>query len=97
MEHMVNTTSAVAGLTWYIGSGHEMKFGGETSLHLIDPGTRTPTSPMSVIRPLRIDRETGVETAVYADYKADLGARLTARAGLRLSSCLAMGPGTVYR
>lgn len=97
MEHMVNTTTAVAGLTWYLGSGHELKFGGEANLHLIDPGTRTPTSPLSVIRPLRIDREAGVETALYADYKADLGARLTARAGLRLSSFLALGPGTVYR
>jgi hypothetical protein len=97
MEHMVNTTSAVAGFTLYLPSGNELKFGGETSLHIIDPGTRTPTSPLSVVKPLKIDREAGVETALYADYKADLGARLTARGGIRLSSFLVLGPGTVNR
>ena len=96
MEHAVNTVTGAAGMTWYLPSGDEMKFGNETRLHLIDPGTRIPTSPLSVIRPLEIDRETGVETALYADYKAEFGARLTARAGLRISSFFVLGPQTVY-
>lgn len=96
MEHMVNTTTARSGLTWYLASGHEMKFGGEVNLHLINPGTRTPVPPLSVVKIMKIDRETGVESALYADYKADIGARLTARAGVRLSSFMALGPGTVY-
>ena len=37
-----------------------------------------------------------MKSALYADYKADLGGRLTARAGFRLSSFLALGPETVY-
>ena len=96
MKHMVNTTAARGGLTWYMPSGNEMKFGGELNLHLIEPGNRAPTSPRSVVKPLNIDRETGLETALYADYKADLGPRLTARAGLRLSTFLALGPETVH-
>jgi len=96
MEHVVNTTTARGGLTWYLHSGHEMKVGGEANLHLIDPGTITPLSPLSVAKPRTLDRETGVESALYADYKADFGSRLTARAGVRLSSLMALGPSTVY-
>jgi hypothetical protein len=96
MAHKVNTTSGKANLTWYMASGHEMQFGGESSLHLITPGTRTPVPPLSVIKNEAIDPETGLETSVYADYKAELAGRLTARAGLRLSSFLALGPQTVY-
>lgn len=96
MAHKVNTTSGKANLTWYLASGHEMQFGGESSLHLISPGTRIAVPPLSVIQNKTIDTETGLETALYADYKADLGGRLTARAGLRMSSFLALGPETVY-
>ena len=96
MEHKVNTISGKANLTWYLASGHEMQFGGESSFHLISPGTRIPGSPLSVIKNETIDTETGLETSLYADYKAELGGRLTARAGLRLSSFLALGPQTVY-
>jgi len=96
MEHMVNTVTARSGFTWYLSSGHEMKFGGEVNLHMIDPGTLTPVPPLSVVRAKKIDRERGAESALYADYKASLGARLTARAGVRLSSFLVLGPGTVH-
>lgn len=96
MLHQVNTTSGKANLTWYLASGHELKFGVETALHFINPGTRTPAPPLSVIKAQTIDTETGLESALYADYKADLGGRLTARAGFRLSSFLALGPETVY-
>jgi hypothetical protein len=96
MAHRVNTTSGKANLTWYLASGHEMQFGGETSFHIISPGTRIPVPPLSVIINETIDTETGLETSLYADYKADLTGRLTARAGFRLSSFLVLGPQTVY-
>ena len=96
MTHKVNTTSGKANLTWYLASGHEMQFGGESSLHLISPGTRIAVPPLSVIRNKKIDTETGLETALYADYKAELAGLLTVRAGFRLSSFLALGPQTVY-
>jgi outer membrane cobalamin receptor len=96
MEHQVNTTSGKANMTWYLASGQEMKFGGEASLHFIKPGTRTPAPPLSVIKAKIIDPEAGLESALYTDYKADLGGRLTVRAGLRMSSFLALGPETVY-
>ncbi len=96
MVHHVNTTSGKANLTWYLASGQEMKFGGEMNLHFIKPGTRTPDTPLSVVKTKVIDTETGLETAIYADYKADLWGRLTASAGLRLSSFLALGPETIY-
>jgi hypothetical protein len=96
MEHQINTSTARANLTWYLATGHELKFGSEVNLHLIDPGTRTPLYSLSVVKPMDIDHETGLESAVYADYKADLTGRLTARAGLRLSSFLYLGPEKVY-
>lgn len=96
MNHSVNTTSARGNLTWYLGSGQELKFGGESSLHIINPGKRTPLPPLSVVKAKEIDRETGLETAIYADFKADLASRLTARAGLRLSTFLVLGPETVH-
>ncbi|MGE5347886.1 MAG: carboxypeptidase regulatory-like domain-containing protein [Actinomycetota bacterium] len=96
MQHSVNTTSARANLTRYRSNGHELKFGGETNLHIINPGRRTPIPPLSVVRAKEIDRESGLESAIYTDYKADIGSRLTLRAGLRLSTFLAMGPETVY-
>ena len=92
MAHKVNTTSGKANLTWYLTSGHEMQFGAETALHLISPGTRIAVPPLSVIKNETIDSETGLETSIYADYKAELAGRLTARAGFRLSSFLALGP-----
>jgi len=46
---------------------------------------------------MTIDRETGLESALYADFKANLTARLTARAGIRMSSFLALGPETVLK
>lgn len=96
MEHSVNTTSARANLTWYITSDQELKFGGESNLHIINPGKRTPLPPLSVVQADEIDRETGLETAFYADYKADIAYGLTARAGLRLSTFLVLGPETVH-
>jgi CarboxypepD_reg-like domain/TonB-dependent Receptor Plug Domain len=96
MEHSINTTSARANLTWYLSSGQELKFGGETNLHIINPGKRTPLPPLSVVKAREIDRETGLESAIYADFKSDITSRLTARAGLRLSTFLAIGPETVY-
>lgn len=96
LQHSINTTSARANLTWYLSSGNEFKFGGETNYHTINPGRRTPIPPLSVVRSIEIDRETGLESAVYADYKADINYRLTARAGIRLSTFLALGPEKVY-
>lgn len=96
MEHSVNSTSARANFTWYLGQGQELKFGGESALHMINPGRRTPIPPLSVVKAKEIDHETGLETAIYADYKADLASGLTARAGLRLSTFLVLGPETVH-
>ena len=61
MVHQVNTTSGKANLTWYLASGHELKFGVETALHFINPGTRTPAPPLSVLKAQTIDTETGLE------------------------------------
>ncbi len=71
-------------------------FGFDVKGYRIDPGKKSPFGEESLIVPVEIPREQGVESAAYFSSQLVPNDRLSFQLGLRYSLFQAMGPGEVY-
>ncbi|HVN58657.1 MAG TPA: TonB-dependent receptor [Bacteroidales bacterium] len=94
LEHKINTTGLRADVNYYQGR-HEFNFGAEMSYHTVVPGKFSPKGDSSLVVTDAIRSERALEGALYAEDKIALTEKLSATAGLRLSSFLVMGPASV--
>lgn len=73
----------------------QWKFGLSSIFYELQPGSRKPIDD-SLIEPLELDVEKGLESALFASYEFEINHRWSASAGLRLSMFNALGPKNVY-
>jgi hypothetical protein len=81
----------------YNGFGrHEFDWGMKVIRYDVFPGNRVPISEESLIKPLKIENEQGMESAVYASDVFDLTTDISLNLGLRYSRFDYLGPGKTY-
>jgi hypothetical protein len=81
--------------TWTPLPKHSFDFGLSGILYSSFPGTLKPVGALSVVQPVKMARENGMEAAVYVSDEFSLSRALSAEAGLRMVYYRAYGPGDV--
>ncbi|HTE09278.1 MAG TPA: TonB-dependent receptor, partial [Flavitalea sp.] len=72
-------------LTYNASNAHSLEFGVNSIYYMINPGEYQPSSKASLIRPLKIQDEQGLESAVYLGDKYSISPDLSLSAGIRYS------------
>lgn len=88
----INHYELKADFDWLSLGKHKLTFGGSGIYYHLDRGVIAPYGGSSLVEPLNLGLENGVESAVYLADEISLTDRLKVYAGLRFSSFFALGP-----
>jgi hypothetical protein len=94
LSHKVNSTSFKSDFNWFHGN-NEINFGLDLTNYKITPGNYRPYSDSSLVASKSIEKQKGLEAALYIDDKFILTDFLSLSLGIRMSSYFALGPQTV--
>ncbi len=81
---------------YFSGSSHAFDFGVSSIAYDINPGNLYPRGEESLIIPLEIQSEKGVESGVYLGDKIEINSRMSLYLGLRYSMFNVLGPRDVF-
>lgn len=93
----IDQLTALADFNLYSGDGHKLEFGASSNFYHLSPGDLKPEGNQSLVLPDLMQKERGIETALYAGDHIDLGQRWSLYAGLRYSFYQYLGPKTVVQ
>ncbi|NEM99078.1 TonB-dependent receptor [Pontibacter burrus] len=91
----VDLTQAKISFGYFGMAGHQIDFGGESSLYVIDPGDLVPSGTSS-LNSRTLQQEKGYEQIVYINDEITLNEKLSLSVGLRFSHFSKLGPATTY-
>lgn len=83
-------------LTYSANNDLELNAGISSILYQVDPGDLRPRGELSQIRARSVEREQGLESALFLNANYNLSPALAISGGLRLGIYNALGPGTFY-
>jgi len=81
---------------YYLNKVHKFDFGYQGTHYRINPGFKNPVGSESIVTPVNIEKEQGLESAFYISDQIEINPRLSVYLGLRYSIFTYMGPKTVY-
>ncbi|WP_055445645.1 TonB-dependent receptor [Lacinutrix mariniflava] len=93
-DFKINETQLKLNLKYLHSDKHKFDYGISTKLYQVEPGNIDPYGDQSIITPLSIDKEKGLESAIFVSDLYEFNDRLLFNVGLRYSSFTALGPGT---
>lgn len=97
MDFSIQQLNAKADLNYFLNSKHTIT-GGASILHYsLAPGNRQPGSEESLVNPLKLQTERGVESALYVGDNFEFSPRLSFYGGLRISLYQFLGPRNVFQ
>lgn len=91
LGYSINETEFKANLQYRPNKTHTIDYGLSGKLYAVEPGKINPKGSNSIITPLTIDRERGLEAAAFVSDMFQVNDKLTLEAGLRFSTFLALG------
>ena len=74
---------------------HKLSFGLQSTLYGFDPGSLKPISSESIAKPIQIEKQQSLESAIYLGDNISITEKINVEAGLRFSLFTSMGPGTI--
>ncbi len=80
----------------YYKGAHKFDFGLQSKLYDLTPGFIDPSSPQSLVKSDHVEKERGLENAIYVADNIELTPKLSVYLGLRYSMFAALGPRTIY-
>lgn len=83
-------------LTYSAHNDLELKAGISSILYQVDPGDLRPRGELSQIKVRSVEREQGLESALFLQANYNISPALAVSGGLRLGIYNALGPGTFY-
>lgn len=92
--YKINETQLVAKMTYTYNEKHRFSYGISSKLYGIDPGYLKPKNPESALIPIDIEKERGLESAVYVGDNFKINDKFLLDFGLRYSSFAALGKST---
>ncbi|WP_310993233.1 TonB-dependent receptor [Aequorivita marina] len=90
----LNEYQAKLNFHYKLGKKHKLSYGLSSKLYAIDPGNIAPIGENSDVLAKTVDREKGLESAVYLADLFEINDKLLLDVGLRYSFYAAMGPAT---
>jgi hypothetical protein len=91
----INQSNFKADFNYYPNNQHTITFGLSSIYYKLHAGSFGPFGDQSLIRPITVPVQQGLESAFYAGDKFDLSDDLTVSAGVRLAIYNPLGPGTI--
>lgn len=82
--------------TYYLNEKNTLRFGITSLYHTFNPGVAKGKGENSLFDEWIVPKNHAIESAVYISNEQKVGALLTLKYGLRLSTFSSIGPGTVY-
>ena len=92
LGYTINETELKLNFVKLLNDRHTLEYGVSSKLYLVDPGNRNPLNEESIIEPIDIPREKGLESALFISDKFKMSDRLLIDAGVRFSVFSALGP-----
>ncbi len=93
--YSINHHELRADFDWLSLGRHKLSFGANSIYYRLDRGSIGPYGGASLVKPLDLGIENGMESALYLADEIELTQRLKVYAGLRISTFLALGPSEV--
>lgn len=84
-------------LTYSASGDLELNAGFSSVLYQVDPGTLRPRGELSQIKARSVEREQGLESALFLNANWNINPALAISGGLRLGIYNSLGPGTFYQ
>lgn len=97
LTYAIDHSEGRADFSYLPTSKHNVDFGVSAVRYQVSPGGLEPSGAESLIRADVLEREQGLESAVYVSDRIELTPRLSVSVGLRYSLYNALGPREVYR
>ncbi|QNF33066.1 carboxypeptidase-like regulatory domain-containing protein [Adhaeribacter swui] len=97
LTYSINQSNIQADFNYFHNAKHTFDFGFSSILYNISPGSLKPLGVESLITTDLLEREKGLESAVYVSDRIDLTPRFSVMLGLRYSLYHALGPKQVYQ
>lgn len=82
--------------TYYMNENNTMRFGISSIYHSFNPGVAEGKGDNSLFDEWIVPKNYALESAIYIDNEQKIGALLTLKYGLRISTFSNIGPGTIY-
>ena len=95
MDYMIKNYSGKIDFSYFPNSNHKIDFGLNSIYYDLDPGSMIPKGDSSLIKKVLIEKEQGMESAIYLGDKYDISNKLSIYLGLRYSIYQYLGPKTV--
>jgi hypothetical protein len=95
MKYSIQNYGGKVDFSYFPNSKHKIDFGLSSLYYYLDPSSLTPRGSGSLINPILIEKEQGLESAIYIGDKYDVSQRLSLYLGLRYSVFSYLGPKTV--
>jgi len=93
-KYKINETQASLKFNSKIADKHTFTYGIASKLYKVYPGQLTPNGETSLVTPINIQNEKGLESAVYFSDKFEISEKLLLDVGARYSLYKALGPST---
>jgi hypothetical protein len=90
--YKINETQMMFKMSYTLNEKHKFNYGISSKLYGINPGFLNPKSTESIIIPVSIDKERGIESAAYFSDNFKVNQKLLIDFGLRYSTFSALGP-----
>ena len=91
----INQHNIKADFSFFPENMHKIDFGISSNLYDLNPGYNIPVGDESVVQAKNLEKEYGLETAVYVGDRIDLSEQLSVYLGLRYSMYSFIGPKNV--
>lgn len=95
MDYSIKNYGGKADFSYFPNSSHKVDFGVSSMYFGLEPGTLEARGETSLVSPIILENEQGIESAIYFGDKFDFSQRLSLYAGLRYSFFSYLGPKTV--
>ncbi len=95
MTYSIKNLGGKIDFSYFPNSKHKIDFGISTTYYELDPGNIVPRGDSSLVSPVLLEQEQGLESAIYLGDKFEISRRFSLYAGLRYSMYQYLGPKTV--
>jgi hypothetical protein len=92
--YKLNETQVIAKATYQYNEKHKFGYGISSKLYGVRPGNLDPKNPESLLVPIDLEKEKGLESAVFITDSYKISEKLQIDLGLRYSSFAALGAAT---
>ncbi|GGG45765.1 carboxypeptidase-like regulatory domain-containing protein [Bizionia arctica] len=92
--YKINETQVKLNMKYLFSKKHKFDYGISSKLYHVDPGSIQPIGPNSDVEPLSLQKEKGLESAIFISDLFEINDRLLLDVGIRFSFYMAMGPAT---